>query len=123
MDAIKLATPEQIERIRATSDLGPTSAVLAMGDDVAVVKQVTELDPVYFAPDSTTSRRLMFIWGLETWLRLTGTNAYYFNILANEENEVWRKVVETHGAKPRSHAPEIRYGKELINVNATANDK
>ena len=123
MDAIKLATAEQVKRIASTSDLGPTSAVLAMGDDLAVVKQVTELDPVYFAENSNTSRRLMFIWGIENWLRLTGVHAYYFDVLADEANSTWRKVVETHGAKPRSFAPEIRYGKELINVDKATDDK
>jgi hypothetical protein len=122
MDPIKLATPAQVERIKGDVDSGTVGAVLAMGEDLAVVKQVTELDPVFFDAGSSTSRRLMFIWGIENWLRLNNTAHYYFNVLADEENSAWRKVVETHGAKPRSKAPEIRYGKELINVNP-ATDK
>lgn len=123
MDAIKLATPEQVARIKDEVDFTPSTAVLAMGEDLAVIKQVTELDPAFFEPTSSTSRRLMFIWGIENWLRLTGTSSYFFNVLADEESASWRKVVETHGAKPRSRAPEIRYGKELISVNPTENDK
>ena len=113
MDAIRLATPEQVARISATSDLGPTSVVYAMGDDLAVMKQVVEIDPAYFAENSTTSRRLMFIWGLENSLRLNGVPAYYFNCLADEATAPWRKVVETHGAKALSTAAEIRFKKEL----------
>jgi hypothetical protein len=123
VDAIKLATPEQVSRIASTSDLGPTSAVLAMGEDLAVVKQITELDPVYFAPESTTARRLMFIWGIENWLRLTGAQAYYFSVLADPSTETWRHNLETHGAKQQSFAPEIRYGKELINGHKATDDK
>ena len=123
MDSIKLATPEQVEKIRATSDLGPTSVVLAMGEDLAVVKQVTEIDPVYFAENSNTSRRLMFIWGIENWLRLTGTPAYYFNVHADAENAPWRKVVETHGAHMLSTDHEFRYKKELSDVNQATDNK
>lgn len=113
MDSIKLATPEQIEKIRATSDLGPTSLVYAMGEDLAVVKAVTEIDPVYFDANSNTSRRLLFIWGLENMLRGNGIPAYYFNTLADDANASWRKVVETHGAHQVSTAPEFRFKKEL----------
>jgi hypothetical protein len=112
LDAIKLATPEQVERIASTSDLGPTSAVYAMGEDIAVVKHVVEIDPVYFNETSNTSRRLMFVWGLENVLRITGFPAYYFNCL--ETAEAWRHVVETNGAKAISIAPEIRYKKDLL---------
>lgn len=111
MDKIKLATPEQIERIKDTSDLSATSAVYAMGEDLAVVKTVSEIDPAYFAESSSTQRRLLFIWGLENMLRGIGVPAYYFNVHANED--AWRKVVETHGAVATSTEPEIRYKKEL----------
>lgn len=123
MDAIKLASAEQVERISKDVDWVPETVVLAMGEDLAVVKKVVELDPVFFAPESNTSRRLMFTWGVENWLRLNGTVNYFFNILADDESAVWRKVVETHGAKARSKAPEIRFGKELIDVNATKDNK
>lgn len=121
MDSIKLATPEQIERIRATSDLPTIGAVLAMGDDLAVVKQVTELDPVYFAETSTTSRRLMFIWGIENYLRLTGVDRYYFDVPT--DNETWRHNVETHGAEQLSTGAVYKYKKVLISANPTNNDK
>ena len=111
MDNIIIASPEQVERIRSQSDLGPSSLVLAMGEDLAVVKNLVEIDPVFYANGATNSRKLMFVWGIENWLRLTSTWAYYFNVKA--EDSVWRKVVETHGAEAISEAPEIRYKKIL----------
>ena len=121
MDAIKLATAEQVERIRATSDLYPTSAVLAMGEDLAVIKAVTEVDPVYFAPDSSTSRRLMFIWGIENWLRLTGVQSYYFDVPV--DNETWIHNVKTHGAEQLSTGPVYHYKKVLIHADKANDDK
>lgn len=112
MDSIKLATPEQVERIRSQSDLELPSTVLAMGEDLAVVKQVTEVDPVYFAESSPTSRRLMFIWGIENWLRLNGVPAYYFDVPT--DNETWRHNVETHGAEQLSTGPVFHYKKVLL---------
>lgn len=113
MDSIKLATPEQVERIKPTADFVPTSTVLAMGEDLAVVKQVIELDPVYFAEGSSGSRKAMFIWGIENWMRLTGVPVYYFNIAEGPENEQWRQVVKTHGAEQVSPGPELRWKKVL----------
>lgn len=112
MDDIVLATPDQVESIRAQSDLGPTSSVYAMGEDLAVVKQVFELDPVYFSPESTTARRLLFTWGLENMLRGIGVTAYYFNVPTGDDK--WKHVVETHGAEQVSRAAEYRYKKLLI---------
>lgn len=111
MDQIQLATPEQIEKIRLQSDLGPGSVIVAMGDDLAVVKNIVEVDPVFFDEKSTTSRRLMFIWGIENWLRLTSVWAYYFNVPPG--NETWIHNVETHGAERVSREPEHRYRKVL----------
>lgn len=121
MDAIKLATPEQIEKIRATADLPTIGAVLAMGEDLAVIKQVTELDPVYFAETSNTSRRLMFIWGIENYLRLTGVDRYYFDVPVDAET--WRHNVETHGAEQLSTGAVYHYKKVLISANQTADNK
>lgn len=114
MDPIVLATPEQVESIRSTSDLHPGNAVLAMGKDLAVVKMVTEIDPVYFGEESTTARRLMFVWGIENWLRLNGTQAYYFDVPT--DNERWIGVVKTHGAEQLSTGPVYHYKKVLISV-------
>lgn len=111
MEAIKLATPEQVERIKEQSDLEVGSVVLALGEDLAVVRAVTELNPAFFDEKSTTQRRLMFIWGIENWLRLTNVPAYYFR--AHPDNEAWLKVIKTHGAEQVSTAPELTFKKVL----------
>jgi len=121
VDSIQMATPEQVERIRATADLGIPGAVLAMGEDLAVVKQVWEIDPVYFNEKSTTSRRLMFIWGIENWMRLNGIDRYYFDVPVDQET--WKHNVETHGAEQLSTGPVLHYKKVLIRANETTNDK
>jgi len=92
-----------------------------MGDDLAVVKQVTELDPVYFSEGSNTSRRLMFIWGIENWLRLTGVDRYYFDVPV--DSETWRHNVETHGAEQLSTGAVYHYKKVLIHADKANNDK
>jgi hypothetical protein len=118
MDKLRLATAEEVQAIHATSDLGPGSSILAFDcektgrPDLAVFKQVSELDPVLFQPDTSTRRRALFIWALENSLRLMGTPpAYYFNVLVDDEE--WQKNVESWGAIRVSTAPEYRYKKVL----------
>lgn len=111
MDAIKLATPEQIEAIKDKSDLTPRSRVLAMGDDVAVVKDTTELDPVFYGPESSHKRKLLFIWGIENMLRTMGYSEYYFNVPTRDESYI--HVVKSLGAETVSAEPEFRFKKAL----------
>ena len=112
MDDIKLATLEQIERIAAFSDINSDTAVFAMGDDLAVIRNAKEIDPVVFSEESTNARKLLFIWGIENCLRSAGFPSYYFNVAV--DNEEWIKAVETHGAIRLSSQPEYRYKKVLI---------
>lgn len=111
MDPIVLATPEQVERIKKEADLNASAIVYAMGEDLIVFKHQLLLDPVFFEEDSSPSRRLMLIWGMENILRSTGADAYYFNIRA--EDEKWKHVSETHGAEQISQGPEYRMKKLL----------
>jgi hypothetical protein len=111
MEAIKLATPEQVENIKATSDLNPESAVLSFRDNLAVVKKVTELDPIFYGPDETRQHKMLFAWGIENWLRLNGVPAYYFHVSAADET--WQKNVETFGAIRCETEPQIHYKKVL----------
>jgi hypothetical protein len=111
MDAIKIATPEQVERIAAQSDLNPESVVLQFRDNLTVIKKVTEMDPVFYAPEETTQHKMLFAWGVENWLRLNGVPAYYFNVLASDET--WQRNLEKYGAECISTAPELRYRKTL----------
>ena len=115
MNPIRPATSEEVEKLKKTSDLTPTSIVLAMdgenGTDFAVVRMVTELDPVYFAEGSSTARRALFIWGLENMLRFQGSGAYYFNVAVDDEP--WQKAVTKWGAEQVSTGPEFRFKKVL----------
>lgn len=116
---IRLATAEEIERIKEGSDLGTASAVLAFDQGpeahVAVIRTVVEVDPVFYVKDSTTSQKARFIWGLEE--RLIGANVahYYFNVPA--EDEAYAKIVREWGAVQQSKGPELRFGRSLINVD------
>ena len=112
MDPIRSATPEEIKAIEDKSDLTAESGVLRFGNDMAVVRRCTELDPVFFDPKSSYSRKLMFIWGIENILRANGLTEYYFNI--STEDKAWKQTVEKYGAKPQSLQPEIRYKKLLV---------
>lgn len=112
MDKIRLATPEEVEKIREYSDITPTSTVITFGGkDFAVLRQVYELDPVIFDPETTDRRKLFFLTNLETAARLQGMNELYFNI--HDDDSQWKEVAKNWGAEPTSKAPEIRFKKVL----------
>lgn len=112
MDAIRYATPEEVDAIAANSDITPSTTVVSYGGkDLAVIRQCTEIDPMYFHADSKTVRRLMFAMNLETVLRLQGVREIYFNVPAHDKE--YMKVLETWGAEPTSKEPEIRFKKVL----------
>ena len=118
MDQIRLASSEEIEKIREGADLEFATAIFAFphkdGEpDIAVLRNVLELDPVIFSDKTGDQRKAYFITTLETHLRLTGLRGYYFNIHADEASTRWRQTVEKWGAKATSTAPEIRYKKAL----------
>lgn len=118
MDRIRLANPQEIAEIQDSADLGPTSSVIAFENpkglsDLAVLKTVTEIDPVFYRSGSD-SRKAAFIWALETTLRLQGVPAYYFNVRADDEFARFREIVTKMGAEPTSTAPEIRFKKVLL---------
>lgn len=106
LDKIRLATEEEVLKIAETSDLTPTSRVLAMGDMRAVWRITNELDPLYFG-ESSDSKKYMFVWGLENLLRGSGANEFYFNI--GTENTEFQKIAEHFGATKTSPTPEFRY--------------
>ena len=64
MDQIRFATAEEVESIRATSDLQPGCIVLAFENaetgkpDLAVVRQCIEVDPVEFADGTGPKRKI-----------------------------------------------------------------
>jgi hypothetical protein len=105
-----------VETIRLKSDLGPACTVVAFehGDkpvDLAVIKQVTELDPVFFSDESDTRRRALFAWAIENAMRIMGLPRYYFQVGVEEEE--WQGNLEKWGAERVSPKPQYRYTKLL----------
>lgn len=112
MDEIRYATAEEIQKIAAKSDLTSTSKVITYGGkDFAVLRTCTEIDPMFFAPDSNTRRRILFAMNLETTLRLNGVREYYYNVPVQDEK--YMRIVEQLGASPTSREPELRFKKVL----------
>lgn len=112
MDVIRYATDEEIQEIASRSDLTLASKVLSFGGkDFAVIRNCTEIDPMFFAPESSGHRKLIFAMNLETTLRLSGIREIYFNVPVADEKYI--KVLETWGATPTSLEPELRFKKVL----------
>ena len=108
MDEIRMATPEETAEIATESDLGPGCVVVSFGPDKAVIRTVVEIDPVFC---ENPKRKSWLISHLETWLRLNGVSAYYFNIKADETE--WQENVKHWGAEQVSKSPELRFKREL----------
>lgn len=112
MDIVRKATPKEIEQFADRSDLTPTSDVLTFGGkDFAVVRNCTEIDPMFFAEDSGNHRKMLFAMNLESILRFQGVREIYFNVPVADETYI--KVLETWGAIPTSREPELRFKKVL----------
>lgn len=112
MDTVRLATPEEIATIQSNSDLSYATSVFTYGGkDFAVVRNCFEIDPMYFAPESSTKRRMIFAMNLESILRFQGVKEVYFNVA--DDNTEMKEVVRTWGAEPTSPSAEIRYKKVL----------
>lgn len=112
MDPIKLATPEQVAAVKDKIDLEVGCAVYAFGETLGCVRTQTRLDPVIFDPSASTQKRLLFVWGLETAMRLNGVPAYYFNVPTSDE--AWIRAVEHNGAE-RVHSEAMFEYKKVLN--------
>lgn len=112
MDIVRKATPEEIAVFADHSDLTPTSDVVTFGGkDFAVIRNCTEIDPMFFGENSNTQRKMIFAMNLESILRFQGVREIYFNVPVKDEQYI--KVLETWGATPTSLEPEIRFKKVL----------
>jgi hypothetical protein len=116
MEPIRLAKPEEVENLKGKSDLGPGCIVVAMDGrdgktDYAVIRTVTEIDPVFFDASAPDSRKALFIWGLENMLRFQGVPFYYFNV--DTADEKWQKVIKNWGGEQTSPTAEYRFKKNL----------
>jgi hypothetical protein len=115
MNRIRLATPEEIEPLKANSDLDPTCTVLALESDAgtafAVIRHAVEVDPVHFPKGYPDRMKAVFVRDIETCLTAWGIPSYYFNVLASDED--WMKAVVKWGAEQISVAPEQRFKRTL----------
>ena len=115
MNRIRLATTEEIESIKSTSDLDATCSVLALdaqsGTAFAVVRTPVEVDPVYFPENWTTRLKAMFMRDVETVLSAKGATSYYYNIKVSDTD--WINAVESWGGVRTSAAEEFRFKKLL----------
>lgn len=116
MKHIRLATEEEVKRIRKDADLHPSSSVLALDGpngeaDLAVLRNCWEVDPVVYAEGTNDLRRAKFLWGLEERLIGAGIDRYYFQIAAEQEQYI--KTVQHWGAEQVSAVPELRFLKVI----------
>jgi hypothetical protein len=115
MKRLRLATQEEIEAIKDSSDLDVGCSVLALdtqqGTAKAVIRSCIEVDPVYFPDEMNDKLKMFFGRDIETHLEAKGVTHYYFNVACDQEE--WQKVVETWGAQRTSKVAEFRYKKIL----------
>lgn len=122
MERIRLATPEEVQRIEGEADLTPTSAVFALGTSkgtiLGVRRIVNELDPV-FLPEGCDSRmKAFFARDMANGLWFQGVTELYFNVAADDAE--WQRNVEKFGADRVSPVPEFRY--KLVLQKAAPNE-
>ena len=115
MKRIRLATPEEIESIKAEADIDIGCVVYALdtakGTGLAVRRVCNEIDPMISPEGWEPRHRLLFSRDIETVLAAQGITHYYFNVDANEEN--WINSLKAWGAESQSKSPEIRMKKVL----------
>jgi len=115
MNRIRLAKPEEVEVIKAVSDLDSTCIVLALdtaqGAPLAVVRTAIEVDPVIYPPELHDRMKAIFQRDIETVLAAKGVAKYYFNV--HVDNAAMLEVAKTLGAVQVSTAPEFRFEKVL----------
>lgn len=115
MNRIRMASREEVEEIRATSDLTPDSIVLALdtqaGTATAVIRPVVEVDPVNFPEGFPDKLKVIFMRDIETYLSAKSIPHYYFNI--HDSDSQWQEVSQNWGAVKISTSPESRFKKVL----------
>jgi hypothetical protein len=114
---IRVATEAEIERAKNGSDMGGEPfAVYAFDNkageaDLAVVKNVIEVDPVFYAPSTNDVQKVRFQWGIEERLMGAGVFRYACNVRAVDER--WRRILREWGFQEQSSEPEIRMVRNL----------
>lgn len=115
MNRLRVATPEEVAKIQANSDITPNCIILALdtqaGPAFAVVRQAVEVDPIHFPEGASDKMKAFFLRDIETFLTAKGVDAFYFNILTTDE--AWQNYVKHWGAEQLSTAPEFRFKRLL----------
>jgi len=111
MKRLRLASPEEVESIKAESDLDPTCLVVALdiqgGTALAVIRTVCEVDPVFYPKDFSDRMKLIFIRDVETFLSAKGVGSYYYNLPADDT--IYHETMKHYGAEQVSKVPELRF--------------
>lgn len=110
---IRLATQEEVDKIKDRADLTPASAVWTWPKDngepdMAVIRACTEIDPMFFSPTSNNQRKVMFAWGIFNVLRAMNTREVYFDVDA-EGMEDYISLLEKMGAEKTTTKPQFRF--------------
>ena len=112
---LRLATPEEIEKIKADSDLDPTCKVLsldtAMGTPIAVIRLGIETDPVYYPKEFGAKQIAMFSRDILNYLWAQNVERFYFNIDATDTN--WADHLKAEGCEQVSKIPELRFKRTI----------
>ena len=115
MKHLRLATPEEVERIKSESDLDSTCKVLgldtAMGTALAVIRVAVEVDPAFYPEGFGMKQIAMFTHDIENYLWAQNVGSYYFNV--DPANEQWIHSIKTWGSEQISKQPELRFKKVL----------
>lgn len=115
MQHLRLATPEEIEKIKLESDLDSTCKVLAldtaMGTAVAVIRVPVEVDPAFYPEGFGVKQIAMFTHDIENYLWAQNVGAYYFNV--NPADEKWISIIKNWGCEQVSKQPDLRFKKGL----------
>jgi hypothetical protein len=115
MKKLRFATPEEVESVRAKSDLTGKWRMLALdtphGPILSVLRQIEELDPVHYPEGCEDRYKVLNQNNLESYMFGAGIEQFYFNV--KDSDEKWKNVVKTYGAVETSEAPEIRFKKVL----------
>ena len=115
MKHLRLATPEEIEKIKLESDLDASCKILAldtaMGTAFAVVRIAIEVDPAFYPEGFGPKQIAMFTHDIENYLWAQNVSSYYFNV--DPADDKWIGFIKSWGAEQTSKSPELRFKKVL----------
>jgi hypothetical protein len=116
MKHLRLATAEEVEKLRKDSDYTRNTVVFAMDQnegepDFAVVRTVIDLDPVHYGKSTNDVQKAKFMYALEERLAGMGIDQVYYSVADSDAR--WKAVIKNWGAEEVSPVPERRFKKVL----------